>query len=199
MNENYNNCHHKKTTCMFIYIQKAKKCETFLYKKPDTFQKTGQFPSRFYIQKSRHFTLRNFYEIFEAGFYIQKSRHFALCDVFIYKNTDTSQKARKFSSRFYIQKYRDCALRNFSLDFWNCRRGEGAFLYAKKITLHYIFICKNDSFCITFLYTKIQKLCVTLLYAKKCTLHYVFIYIIYRIVMITNYKHTYDQIDQIEK
>ena len=33
-----------------VHTQKAKNCETFLYtKKPDTFQKAGQFPLRFYI------------------------------------------------------------------------------------------------------------------------------------------------------
>ena len=37
-----------------LYAQKAKNCETFLYKKLDTFQKARQFPLRFYIQKTIH-------------------------------------------------------------------------------------------------------------------------------------------------
>ena len=32
----------------------------YTYKKPDTLQKARQFPLRFYIQKDRHFTLRDF-------------------------------------------------------------------------------------------------------------------------------------------
>ena len=35
-----------------LYTQKAKQLpNVFIYKKPDTFQKTRQFPLRFYIQK----------------------------------------------------------------------------------------------------------------------------------------------------
>ena len=55
INLNYNDCHTGKTTCTCIYTQKAKK----LWK-------------RFYIQKSRQFTLRNFHENFEAGIVYKK-------------------------------------------------------------------------------------------------------------------------------
>ena len=54
----------------------------------------------FYIQKARHFTLSNFYVIFELGMYIQKARHFLLLDVFVYKKPDTSQKARQSALLF---------------------------------------------------------------------------------------------------
>ena len=57
-----------------LYTQKAKKlCTTFIYKKPETFQKARQFPLRFYIQNAIHFTLRDFHEIFEVGIYVQKA------------------------------------------------------------------------------------------------------------------------------
>ena len=75
----------------------------------------------FHIQKARHFTKNKticvtffiykkpdtlcyaiFQEFFEIGIYIQKARHFSLRDVFIYKNPDTSQKARQFALRFFI-------------------------------------------------------------------------------------------------
>ena len=45
---------------MFIYV----------YKKPDTVQKAGQFVLSFYSQKRVHFTLRDFHEIFEIVVYI---------------------------------------------------------------------------------------------------------------------------------
>ena len=60
-----------------------------------------------------------FHENFEVGIYIQKARHFALRDVLIYKKPGTSQKSRQFALRFYIQKPGHFALRNFSLNFWN--------------------------------------------------------------------------------
>ena len=73
MNENYDDCHHRKTTRTLIHKKSKKHSEMFLYKKPDTFQKARQFPLRFYIQKAIHLTLRDFREIFEAVIYIQKA------------------------------------------------------------------------------------------------------------------------------
>ena len=62
-----------RTTCTFLYTQKAKKTRNvFIFKKPDTFQKARQFPLRFYIPKAIHLTLRGFDEIFVVGIYIQK-------------------------------------------------------------------------------------------------------------------------------
>ena len=67
MNENYNDCHHQKTTRTFLYTKKSKQLPiVFTYKKPDTFQKARQFPLRFYIQKAMHLTLRDFHEMFEV-------------------------------------------------------------------------------------------------------------------------------------
>ena len=65
MNENYDDCHHRKTMRKFIYTKSKTNCETFfIYKKPDTFQKSRQFPLRFYIQKAREFPF---------GFYIKNA------------------------------------------------------------------------------------------------------------------------------
>ena len=50
MNENYGDCHHRKTTR--TYIQKAKKMrKVFIYKKPDTFQKHDNFRYVFKLKK----------------------------------------------------------------------------------------------------------------------------------------------------
>ena len=110
-------------------------------------------------------------------FYIYKNQKI-LQGVSIYKNPDTSQRARQFPLRFYIQKSGHFALRKCSLNFWNWQRGRGAFLYAKKCTLSCIFICQEQ--CI-FAYVFINKnpdtlrsiyiyinntLCVTFLYLK---------------------------------
>ena len=72
MNENYDDCHNRKTTRTCIYTKSRTNGQTFLYKKPDNFQKSREFPLRFYIYKALHLTLRDFHEIFEVGIYIQK-------------------------------------------------------------------------------------------------------------------------------
>ena len=100
-----------------IYTKSKKLRNIFIYKKPDTFQKARQFPLRFYIQKTLHLTLLDFDEIFEVGIYIQKASHFALHDVLIYKKLDTSQKARQFPLRFYIQKARHIRYAIFHKNF----------------------------------------------------------------------------------
>ena len=72
MNENYDDCHHRKTTCTFIYTKWR-----FFYilniQKQNTFQKARQFPLRLFIQKAIHLTLWYFHEIFEVGILIQKA------------------------------------------------------------------------------------------------------------------------------
>ena len=71
MNENYDDCHHRKTTRTFLYTKRKRNCQ---YKKPDTFQKARQFPLRFIYkkldtsQKARQFAIR---------FYIHKPGTFA--------------------------------------------------------------------------------------------------------------------------
>ena len=87
INVDNNDYHQKKRTCTVLYIQKTKKMRSVyicIYINPDTFQKARQFPLRFYLEKSRYFTLRDFREIFEIGIiYIQRALHVALRDVFI--------------------------------------------------------------------------------------------------------------------
>ena len=53
MNENYDDCHHRKTRRTFIYRKSKKKLpNVFIYKKPDTFLKARQFPLRFLYTKN---------------------------------------------------------------------------------------------------------------------------------------------------
>ena len=64
------------------YIYKSKKLRNvYTYKKPETLQKTRQFASRFYIQKDKHFTLRNFLWILQVGIYIQNAWNFVLSEI----------------------------------------------------------------------------------------------------------------------
>ena len=74
MNEDYNNFHQQKTTCTFLYIQKAKKCMTFYIQKNRHFEKSKTISFTFFIYINPD-TLRYaiFYENFEIGINIQKA------------------------------------------------------------------------------------------------------------------------------
>ena len=45
---------------LYKYKRQKKMRNVFIYKKPDTLQKSRQFPLHFSIQKSGHFALRDF-------------------------------------------------------------------------------------------------------------------------------------------
>ena len=114
----------------------------FIYKKPKNLQKARHFVLRFYIQKGKHFTLRNFSWNFvnwhvytksmklcvEGCFYIQKPRHLA--------------KIRTIFVLLLYTKSLTLCVTQFIWNFWNWQRGR-KFVYAK-----------NDALCITFLYAK---------------------------------------------
>ena len=153
INENYNFCHQRKTTCTFIYIQKGKNCETFLYTKIQTLCKKQDNLGYVLYIKERHFTLRDFHKKIEFGIYIKEAWQFALRDVFIYKNPDTSQKARQFALYFYLKIYGHFVVRNFSLNFSNWRRGGGIFINKKTICVTFLY-AQNNALCVTFLYLK---------------------------------------------
>ena len=87
--------------------------DVFIYKKPDTSQKTRQFALRFYMPKTWHFALHNFsWNVWNWRIFIWKKKYFALyfyiqkqCTlryVFIYKNSDTLR---------YIFNYKKCSMR----------------------------------------------------------------------------------------
>ena len=123
--ENYDDCHHRKTTRTSIYTKSKKLRNVFIYTKQDTFQRARQFPLRFYIQKAIHLTLRNFHEIFEVG-YMQKARHFAkiytICDTFLYTKT----------RHFHVTR--------FFIEFLKFAEGGD------------IYLLKNNLLCVTFLF-----------------------------------------------
>ena len=68
---------------------------------------------------------------------------------------DTSQKARQFAIRFYIQKPGTFGLRDFSLTFSKFAEGGGGiYIFKKKSTLRDIFISKKQC---TLRYVAIQR------------------------------------------
>ena len=74
MNENDDDCHHRKTTRTFIYIHKKQKKlrNVFIYKNPETFQKLDNF-RYVYIYISDTLYVTGFAENFEVDIYIEKA------------------------------------------------------------------------------------------------------------------------------
>ena len=190
----------ERQSARFYICKNPKKCETFLYAKPQTFCKKQDNFRYVFIYKKQD-TLR--YAIFMKflkltflykkhdplrylTFYIQKVGHFA--------------KSKTICVTFLNTKSGFFPLRDFSLHFWYWRRG-GDFLYAKNNTLCVTFLYpKNYALCVTFLCTKSMTFSVTFLYPKNNALCVTFIlYMYYCILLIPNYKRTYDQSDQIEE
>ena len=66
----------------------------YINKKLDTFQKARQFALRFYSQKARHFTLRDFHEFFEIGIYIYEKHDTLRYVTFLYTKSIHFEKAR---------------------------------------------------------------------------------------------------------
>ena len=105
MNENYDDYHRRKTT-----HKNQNNCETFLYTKSHTlFIKLDNSGYVFIYKKP--YTWR--YGIFMKFLMLAS----------IYKKHDTSQKARQFALRFYIQKSGTFALRDFHWIFEICGGG----------------------------------------------------------------------------
>ena len=170
----------------FLYIKKTfhiykkkKIWNVFLiYKNSDTLQKTGQLLLSFYLQKARHLALCNLSWNVWVGIYIKKAWHFLLRDVFIYTKPDTSQKPGQFVLRFHMQKSAHFALRDYSFNFWNWRRGGDIFIIIKnalsvtfymKKTMHFalrFYMRKSWHLCVKFLHEKNNALCVTFLHLE---------------------------------
>ena len=159
---------------------------------------------RFYIQKARHFSKSKttlyvtwfFMKILKLEFIYKKHDTFCYVTFFYTKN----QTLRKNQDNFrYVFKYKKLDTLRYAIFHGILKLAEGGGIFiCKIITLRFIFIRKNDGLCVTFLHTKIPTLCVTFLYLKKKHFALRFICNFFRIVLISNYKRTYGQSDQIE-
>ena len=164
------------------------------------FEKRKTISVTFLYTKRRtiYFTLF-FMKFLKLAFIYKKAWHFALRDVFIYKNPDTSQKAQQFALCFYIQNPDTLRYAIFHWIFEICGGG-GHFYFQKTIhfALHF-YIQQIMNFALRFIYTICDTMRYIFIFKKRCTFRYVYIYIIYLIVLVPNYKCTYDQSNQIEK
>ena len=74
INVNNNDHHQQKTMCTFLYIQKLKKTETFLYAKTQTLsKKPDNWRCVFTFKEPDTLRYAFFYEILEIGIHIQKA------------------------------------------------------------------------------------------------------------------------------
>ena len=149
MNENYNDCHRRKTKRKFFYKQRGEKIAKRFYIKSQTLFKELDNSRYVFIYKTSY-TLRYgvFHEIFVVGIFIQKASQSALRDVFYIQRAKNFAKTKTVCDTFLYTKIRHFALRNFSLNFKIC--GGGEYLFIKKIcTLRDIFILvkKNALHC----------------------------------------------------
>ena len=109
INVNNISSHHWKTTCTFYYIQKNKIRNVYIYiQRASHFSNSKTICVTFYSPKSRHFTLRDFsWNFWNWHLYILKSMILCVTWRFIFKDPDTSKKARQFALRFFIYKKSD--------------------------------------------------------------------------------------------
>ena len=97
----------------------------YLYKKPDTSQKARQFAYRFYSQKARHFTSRNFsWNCWNWHLYKSKKHYTLRYMTFIYTKTRHLKKGKtNCVTFFYIQKSWHFGFCRFCEIFEICRGG----------------------------------------------------------------------------
>ena len=88
----------------------------------------------------------------------------------------------------------------FFIEFLKLAEGGDIFICKKQCTLCYIFIfLKQFTLRDVSIYKKPDTLSYILIFKKQCNLCYVFISKMYCVVLIPNYKRTYNQSNQIEK
>ena len=110
MNENYNDCHYRKTTRTLIYTKSKKIAKHFIMQKARHFSKSQTISVTFYIKKRYTLSHVIFHEIFEVGIYIQK--HETLRYVtFLYSKSQTLRK--KQDNLRYVFIYKNPALLSY--------------------------------------------------------------------------------------
>ena len=178
---------------LFIHIvyKNQKQLQNVFYKKQDNF--------RYVFIYKEQYTLRYaiFLEYFEVGIYIQK--HDTLFQVtFLY-----IQKAGYFAESktiyvtFVCTKSGTLCLTWFFIIFLKLAQGGREFFILKTMHFSLHFYLQKQCILRYIFYTKSSTFLFHFYPQKK--LRYVSIFKIYRIVLIPNYKHTYDQGNPIEK
>ena len=117
----------------------------------------------------------------------------------IHTKSQTLRKKKDNLRYVFIYKIWTLCVTQFFIKFLKLAEG-GVFYMEKTIhfTLHF-YTQKPIHFPLRLYIYKARHFALRFNMQKKFTLRYVFIYKLYCIVLITNYKRTYDQSNQIEK
>ena len=175
----------------------------FIYKNPDTLQKSRQFPSRFYIQKARQFRLRDFsWRIWSWHLY---TKSMTLCVKWRFYTQKSRQFAKMQDNLRYVftKKNWTLCVTRFFIEFLILAEGRGDFYMQKTMHPALNFYKQNKMYlALKFYMQKIMHFALSFCIQKywhfalhfyiQKTMHFAlrFISKIYRIVLITNYKRT---------
>ena len=104
---NHNECLQQKTTCTFLYIQKAKKTQNvFIYKNRDIFKKQDNFRCVLYTKSETLYIKRFFITFLKLTFIYRK--HDILCYMtFLYTKSQTLRKNQDNLCYSFIYKNPD--------------------------------------------------------------------------------------------
>ena len=150
MNENYNDCHQRKTTSTFLYTKSKKLRNVFIYKKSDTFQKVRQFPLHFLYTKCKTIYVTRFsVKMLNLAFIYKK--YDTLCYVtFLYTKGETHRKKQDNLRYLFNTKIQTLCVTQFLIEFLKLAEAGGYFYLKKKhFALH--FYKQKNALCVTFL------------------------------------------------
>ena len=110
----------RKRASFYIFKNQKNAKRLYIYTKSKTIFKKQDYLSYVFIHKmpdTLHYMI--FHEIFEIGIYIYtESMKFCVMQPFyVYKNPNTSKKARQFASHFFILKKMTLCVTRFSWGF----------------------------------------------------------------------------------
>ena len=173
---------------MFIYI----------YKKHDTL-KNQEISVTFLFTKSQTLYVKRFFMKFlKLAFIYTKIMTLCVTWIFIYKIQTLRRKQNDLRYGCFYTKILTLCNTRFSWNFWSWRGG-GVFIY-KNNTLCVQFLYAKKCTFRYFLYTKKKTFCVIFLYAK--TIHFnIHLYLQFMVfhILIPTYKLTYNHINHINK
>ena len=134
MNENYDNCHHRKTRPTFIYTKSIFFCETFLYTKSQTlFKKLDDI--RYVFTYKKPYTLRYgiFMKFLKLAFIYKK--HKTLCYVTFLTIKRQTLRTKQDNLR-YVFIYKNPPLLRYTVfvEFLKFAEGGGIYLLEKQCT-----------------------------------------------------------------
>ena len=159
MNENYDDCHHRKKTRKFIYTKSNFFAKCFYIQKARHFSKSWTISVKFLYIESYTFHVTGFFMKILRLAFIYKKHDTLRYVTFLYTKSQTLRKKQDNLRYVLYTKIRQFCVTRFFIEFLKFAEGGGTFIDLK-----------NNILCVTSLYTQNNALCVTLRYTKSLTL-----------------------------